>query len=154
MKMNLASLSSADWAALGVTLPQFDVSKMREATAKAPVWIHFGAGNIFRGFIARLQQKLLNDGLAEAGIIASDTFDYDIIDKIYKPYDELTMMVGLKPDGSTEREIVASIADSVKADTSDPAEIAKLRAAFVNPLPADRFLHDHRKGLRPAQYGG
>ena len=133
MKMNLASLSSADWAALGVTLPQFDVSKMREATAKAPVWIHFGAGNIFRGFIARLQQKLLNDGLAEAGIIASDTFDYDIIDKIYKPYDELTMMVGLKPDGSTEREIVASIADSVKADTSDPAEIAKLRAAFVNP---------------------
>ncbi|MDO4270999.1 MAG: mannitol dehydrogenase family protein [Eubacteriales bacterium] len=134
MKMNLQSLSQpAEWNALSVTLPSFDVAKMRETTAKAPVWVHFGAGNIFRGFVAMLQQKLLNEGLAQAGIIASDTFDYDIIDKIYKPYDELTMLVGLKPDGSTERSIVASVADSVKADSSDAAETEKLRAIFTSP---------------------
>ncbi len=134
MKMNLETLQNrAAWQAIGVTLPEFDVAQMRARTEKAPIWIHFGAGNIFRGFVARLQQKLLNEGLAECGIIASDTFDYDIIDKIYKPSDELTMLVGLKPDGTTEREIVASIADSVKADSTDASEMAKLHRIFVNP---------------------
>lgn len=134
MKMNLESLQDkAAWEKIGVKLPTFDVQKMREKTAEAPVWIHFGAGNIFRGFVAMLQQHLLNEGKAECGIIASDTFDYDIIDKIYKPYDELTMVIGLKPDGTTEREIMAAIADSVRADSSDAGEMAKLRAAFTNP---------------------
>ena len=77
-----------------------------------------------------LQQELLNKGEATCGIIAGDTFDYDIIKKIYKPHDELTMMVGLKPDGSTEREIVASIADSVCADSTDAAAYRKSCVRF------------------------
>lgn len=134
MKLTRKSLlQKAEWEKLDVTLPQFDVEKMREKTAAAPVWVHFGAGNIFRGFVARLQQKLLNDGLAECGIIAADTFDYDIIDKIYKPFDELTMMVGLKPDGTTDREIIASVAESVKADSADQDEMEKLRKIFAAP---------------------
>lgn len=134
MKLCLEALQDkAGWQAVGVKLPQFDVQKMREQTAETPVWVHFGAGNIFRGFVAMLQQRLLNEGEATCGIIAGDTFDYDIIKKIYKPHDELTMMVGLKPDGTTEREIVASIADSVCADSSDAAEMAKLQKIFVNP---------------------
>ena len=134
MKLCLEALQDkAGWQAVGVKLPQFDVQKMREQTAETPVWVHFGAGNIFRGFVAMLQQRLLNEGEATCGIIAGDTFDYDIIKKIYKPHDELTMMVGLKPDGTTEREIVASIADSVCADSSDAAEMAKLRKIFVSP---------------------
>lgn len=134
MKLTLKSLSQkAEWEKVNVTLPQFDVEKMREKTTAAPVWVHFGAGNIFRGFVARLQQRLLNDGLAECGIIAADTFDYDIIDKIYKPFDELTMLVGLKPDGTTDREIIASVAESVKADSTDQDEMAKLRNIFAAP---------------------
>ena len=69
--------------ALGVKLPAFDHEAMTAKTKEQPVWVHLGAGNIFRGLIAALQQRLLNEGLQHRGIIAADTFDYDIIDKIY-----------------------------------------------------------------------
>ena len=61
------------YAAAQVALPQYDWAKMAEKTAEKPVWVHFGAGNIFRGFIAGLQQRLLNAGLAESGIVAAET---------------------------------------------------------------------------------
>lgn len=76
-------------------MPRFDRKAMCAATEQAPVWVHFGAGNIFRGFIAVLQQRLLNGGLAQSGILAADTFDYDIIDRMYTPHDCMTLMVGL-----------------------------------------------------------
>ena len=58
--------------------------------------------NIFRGYIAGLQEDLLNKGAADRGIIAAETFDYDIIDKIYKPHESMTLMVTLLPDGNTK----------------------------------------------------
>ena len=61
MKLCLEALQDKEgWQAVGVKLPQFDVQKMRAQTAETPVWVHFGAGNIFRGFVAMLQQELLN----------------------------------------------------------------------------------------------
>ncbi len=133
MKLCKAGLSDAAWKQAGVKLPEFDIDKMRAATEESPVWVHFGAGNIFRGFIAVLQQRLLEQGLAQQGIIAADTFDYDIIDKIYTPFDNMTMMVSLKPDGSMDREIIASVAKSVKANMEDEKEYSYLKKVFANP---------------------
>lgn len=134
MKLNKASLrDKTAWESAGVALPQFDIDTMVQTTRQVPIWVHFGAGNIFRGFIARLQQQLLNQGLSKSGIVAADTFDYDIIDKIYTPHDNLTLLVSLKPDGTTDREIVASITEGVRADSSDPKEMAKLTTIFENP---------------------
>jgi len=133
MKLCKASLNDAGWKQAGVKLPGFDVDKMVAKTEESPVWVHFGAGNIFRGFIAVLQQRLLEQGLAESGIIASDTFDYDIIDKIYTPFDNMTMMVSLNPDGSMDREIVASVAKGVKANMEDAGEYEYLKKVFRNP---------------------
>lgn len=134
MKLGIAGLKdTAAWKQAGVKLPEFDVEKMRAKTEESPVWVHFGAGNIFRGFIAVLQQRLLEHGLAESGIIAADTFDYDIIDKIYTPFDNMTMMVSLNPDGSMDREIIASVAKGVKANTADETDYGYLKKVFRNP---------------------
>ena len=121
------------YAAAQVALPQYDWAKMAEKTAEKPVWVHFGAGNIFRGFIAGLQQRLLNAGLAESGIVAAETFDYDIIDKIYVPHDSMTLMVSLKADGSTQKEVIASIAKGIKANCSDEAQWQQLTDVFTAP---------------------
>ena len=121
------------YAAAQVALPQYDWAKMAEKTAEKPVWVHFGAGNIFRGFIAGLQQRLLNAGLAGSGIVAAETFDYDIIDKIYVPHDSMTLMVSLKADGSTQKEVIASIAKGIKANCADEAQWQQLTDVFTAP---------------------
>lgn len=134
MKLNYNGLKDKDaWKAAGITLPAHDWKKMREITEKKPVWVHFGAGNIFRGFIAGLQQKLLDKGLSNSGIIAAETFDYEIIDKIYAPHDSMTLMASLKPDGSTDKNIIASISKGIKADSDNQNEWEELRKIFVNP---------------------
>ena len=135
MQMNASSIvnQKAEWEKLGVKLPAFDHAAMTAATKEHPIWVHFGAGNIFRGFIAALQQRLLNEGAADRGIIAADTFDYDIIDKIYTPYDNLTMNVTLNPDGTTSREIIGSIAEGLRADSSDAAMMARFKEIFTDP---------------------
>ena len=134
MKLNFNGIQNKNsWEKIGVALPKYDWKKMCAATEEKPVWIHFGAGNIFRGFIAGLQNRLLNENLAEKGIIAAETFDYEIIDKIYLPHDSMTLMVSLKPDGTTDKEIIASIACGIKADSSNEAEWTRLKKIFVNP---------------------
>ena len=127
LSMTRAELKNTEeWKKRNIVLPRFDIDTVKANTAKAPTWLHFGAGNIFRGFIARLSQDLLNQGLCDTGIIAADTFDYEIIDRIYRPYDDLTLMVDLRPDGSTGYEIIGSVTESRKADPSDQEELARL----------------------------
>ncbi len=134
MKVCLESLKDrAGWVALGVTLPEFDVAAMREATGQAPVWIHFGAGNIFRAFVAVLQQRLLNAGKADRGVIAADTFDADNIRMIYGGYDNLTMSVTLKADGTTGREIVASVSEALIAQEKEKKDWQRLKEIFRSP---------------------
>lgn len=114
MKLSLDNLENNEfWTSKGYELPSFDVKSVKENTLKNPIWLHFGAGNIFRAYIAVLQQKLLNEGLSDRGIIACEFFDEEIIDKIYKPFDNLSIAVTLKSDGNIDKKIVASVVDSI-----------------------------------------
>lgn len=135
MKLNLDSIStqSAAWQGAQVKLPCFDIAAMRAASAKTPCWVHFGGGNIFRGFIASLDQRLLEAGLTETGISVAETFDYDIIDRIYGDFDNLTLNVTLNPDGTTTREVLASVAEAIKADFTNEESVARLKALFTAP---------------------
>ncbi|WBY63525.1 MAG: D-mannonate oxidoreductase [Thermocaproicibacter melissae] len=134
MKLTKASLQDKSaWESANVVLPKFDIDTMCRETEQNPIWVHFGSGNIFRGFIARLQQQLLNEGLSKSGIIAADTFDAEIINKIYKPHDNLSLYVSLEPDGNSEMEIVASVAKAVDATGADPKDMAYLTSVFENP---------------------
>ena len=105
-----------DWEAVGVKLPGYDIESIRKETMDAPEWMHFGAGNIFRGFIAGLADSLIEKGEMKTGIIAADSFDTEIIDRIYEPYDLLTLSVGLKSDGNSIKKVTAGIGAAIKAD--------------------------------------
>ena len=128
MELTLSGIkNTADFQAAGITLPQYDVEKMIEDTGKNPKWVHFGAGNIFRIFIGSVADDLLASGEMKTGISCVETFDLDIVDKIYKPYDNLVLGVTLKADGATEKRVIASLAESLKAGDS------RLQEIFVNP---------------------
>ncbi|QTQ15436.1 mannitol dehydrogenase family protein [Treponema parvum] len=122
----------SSWEAKKYFVPAFDHEKMVSATKKAPVWVHFGAGNIFRGFSAVLMQTLLDKGETEKGIIVGEGFDYDIIDKIYTPYDNISLLVTLNADGSISKKIVASIAEAWKCDSSFKKEWDSFKEVFAN----------------------
>jgi len=133
LEMNYSALSDQRWQEAGVRLPGYSVSEVTAKTAACPRWVHFGAGNIFRGFIARIAQRLLESGQTDSGIIAADTFDFEIIDRIYTPYDNLTMMVDLAADGSTACEIIGSVTQALRAGSRYPEDVNSLREAFAAP---------------------
>ncbi len=133
MKLKRAYLNDEGWKTADVAVPRYDVEAMAAETKKAPIWVHFGAGNIFRGYIAALQNSLLNEGLAQKGIVAVDSSDGDQIVKVYDPFDNLTMLVSLYADGSAKKEIVASVAEAVHADWAKGASVERLRAIFTDP---------------------
>ena len=119
------------WEDAGVKLPKHDWKAMCAETAENPVWVHFGAGNIFRIFIAGLQQRLLNQGDAKAGIIAVETFDNEVIEKIYRPHDSMTLAASLLADGGIDKSVVASIAKGVEVGDADGWDA--LKAIFKKP---------------------
>lgn len=118
------------WESAGYALPQFDRKKMIAATRENPFWIHFGAGNIFRAFQANVVQNLLNQGVLECGLVAVEGFDYEIIEKMYRPHDDYGILVTLKAEGSVEKTVVGSIAESHTLDSANEAEFARLKEIF------------------------
>ncbi len=134
MKLSLNSIKDRHtWESKGIKLPEFDIEAVTANTKANPTWVHFGAGNIFRGFIASLQQELLNKGLSKTGIIAADTFDYEIIDRIFRANENLTLNVTLNANGTTDSEVIASVVESLKADSSIEEEMARFKEIFKNP---------------------
>lgn len=121
------------WSELGVKLPQFDKDEIRNNTRERPQWVHFGAGNIFRGFIANAYQKLLDKGRVDTGIIAVESYDFEIIDRIYKPYDNLALLVIMNSNGDFDKNIVGSIAEAITSDSSRTQDYKRLVEIFENP---------------------
>lgn len=121
------------WETVGIKMPHFDFERTRQHTMENPQWVHFGAGNIFRGFPAALQQQLLDTGRADTGIIAVEAFDTEIIDRIYKPYDNLSLLVIMNSDGTLESKVIASISESLIAEPSQTADWQRLEKIFSQP---------------------
>ncbi len=134
MKLNNAELTRTEvWRKAAIQLPKFDRQAMIKYTHEHPAWVHFGAGNIFRAFPAVLQQMLLDQGLAKSGIIVVEGYDTEIIDRLYQPHDNLSLLVTLKADGSIEKTVIGSIAESLKVDGSTPNDAIRLKEIFIDP---------------------
>ena len=135
MELTLKSLHDDRDAflAAGYHLPEFDYDTVHKNTVEHPHWIHFGAGNIFRAFQANVAQNLLNSGVLDTGLIAAEGYDYEIIEKSYRPHDNLSILATLKADNTVEKTIVGSIMESLILDSKNEAEYARLQEIFKNP---------------------
>ena len=146
---------SAEWAEKGYELPKFDIEAVKAKTHAEPTWVHFGAGNIFRAFPAAVLNDALNSGKYDRGVIVAESFDYEIIDKAYQPYDNLSLLVCLKSTGEIEKKVIASVTESLKADYSFGADWARLVEIFQNPsLQMISFtITEKGYGVAPADSG-
>lgn len=130
--MRLVNYDSS-WQEKGYEIPKYNRDKVKKLTKENPSWIHFGAGNIFRGFPAAGLQNMLDEGSYDKGVIVSEGFDYEIIDKAYKPYDDLSLLVVLKSDGNIEKKVIASVVESIIADTGQEKDWERHKVIFRNP---------------------
>ena len=130
MKLDNSVFSNKEWQDKGYFVPTYDRDKMIKETVAAPEWVHFGAGNIFRAFQANLSQRMLEEGTATKGITVVEGFDYEIIEKMYRPHDNLSILVTLKADGNVEKSVISSIAESCILDSARKQEFARLKEIF------------------------
>jgi fructuronate reductase len=119
------------WERAGFLLPRFDREAMIRATGAKPQWVHFGAGNIFRAFPAALQQNLLEQGIEQTGIIVAEGYDGEIIDRAFLPYNNLSLAVTLKADGTIEKRVISSVARALRLDK--PEDYRALGDIFRSP---------------------
>ena len=134
MKLNFEGLKdTAAWQAAGIALPDYDPEKLAEASVQDPRWVHFGIGNIFRIFIGGIADTLIRAGKLDRGIACVETFDYDVVDRVYVPHDNLAVSVTLYPDGRTDKRVLGCLSEAVKVQAGDEAAWARLRKIFTNP---------------------
>ncbi|MBR4234587.1 MAG: mannitol dehydrogenase family protein [Clostridia bacterium] len=129
MKLNLAAIRDRKiWTDKSYALPQYDIEKVTRDTKAAPEWVHFGAGNIFRAFLGSAAQRLLNGGYITKGITVFEGFDTEIIEKAYRPFDNLSVGVTLVSTGSVKKEVIGSVCESLTI-----ADDARMQQIFTSP---------------------
>lgn len=117
----------------GYALPEFDIETVTAKTKAEPVWLHFGTGNIFRAFQANVVQQLLNEGVMDRGIVAAGGSSPEIVERVYRPHDNLGVLVTLKADGRTEKTVVGSIVESLVTGSAYAEDYARMQEIFRAP---------------------
>ena len=128
MKLKDVVKDRAVWEEKGYSVFSYDRDRMIRTTRNEPSWVHFGSGNLFRAFQAVFCDELLEQGITKTGVIAVSGRDASVVDTYYRPMDDLHIAVTLKKDGSVEKRVVGSVAESLRIDDS-----ARLEEIFRSP---------------------
>ena len=132
MQLNRAGLADKSaWEAKGYALPSFDYETVQKNTKENPFWVHFGVGNIFRAFQCNVVQNLLNAGVLDRGLTVAEGYDYEIIEKMNRPHDDLSILVTLKANGTIEKSVTGSIMESLALDSHDDTQFSRLKEIFA-----------------------
>lgn len=133
MELSLKGLEDVKaWKNAGFNVPEFNHSEVARKTYEMPFWVHFGAGNIFRAFQANAVQKLLNNGNLDVGLVVAEGFDYEIITKMNKPHDNLSILATLCANGDIEKTVVGSVMESYVLDSNDEESYSQLKRIFAS----------------------
>ena len=133
MKLTYAGLKETKaFENCGITLPNYDAWALSQNTCADPRWVHFGIGNIFRIFLGGIADRLISKGFLDRGITCVETFDYDVVDKIYTPFDNLVLGVTLHQDGLRDYAVLGSLCEAIKADSQNSASMERLAKVFTN----------------------
>ena len=134
MELTLNGLKNREeWNRAGICLPSYDIDAAREKALRATKWIHFGIGNIFRLFLGGIAEDLLEKGLLDRGLTCVETFEGEVVERIYRPFDNLSLSVILRSDGVRDLRVIGAFAEAVRADGQDPMGIPRLMEAFTSP---------------------
>ncbi len=119
-----------EWEKAGIMLPGYDIKSVVQKTKKTPEWVHFGIGNIFRIFLGGIADILLEQQEMDRGITCVETFDTDVVDQIYTPYDNLVLSVILHGDGKQDKKVLGSLTEALKAQHEDTPAWERLKEIF------------------------
>ena len=134
MKLNYENvwINNEEFKEKNIKLPQFDYELVKKETFENPTWIHFGAGNIFRAFQCALQQELLDKKITNTGIVVAEGYDFEIIEKIYRPNDNNGLLVTLKVNGEIDKTVISSVTESLTIDRHNASDFGRLKDIFSN----------------------
>lgn len=82
-------------------------------------WLHLGAGNIFRVFLAAAAQDLIEAGHGDPGLAVCECYDEEIIPAVFTPYNNETIGVTLHADGNITLREITSIRDAFGCGEKD-----------------------------------
>lgn len=155
MQLNKSGLQNRNWwEERGYQIPKYDRALISEQTKKNPLWIHFGAGNIFRAFLANVAEGMLNRCELNRGIIVAEGFDYEILQSSYQKQDNYSILATLKADGSVDKTVIGSVVESLSLDFEKKDELQRLQDIFSNPSLQMASFTITEKGYRIAdEYG-
>ncbi|WML29848.1 mannitol dehydrogenase family protein [Neobacillus sp. OS1-32] len=117
----------------GIEVPNFDVNKLKENGQKHPVWLHFGGGNLYRGFHAEIAQRLANQGELTSGVVVCETFDNEVVDQAYHAYNNDFLEVVMHEDGTLDKRLIAVTADSFYCNPQNEASFSRVVRYFEDP---------------------
>ena len=134
MKLTYAGLQDRQaWEAASIRLPSYDPAEIARKTREHPRWVHFGIGNIFRIFLGTIADDLISAGSMDTGITCAETFDFEVVGRVYLPHDDLALCVTLHGDGSADKRVIGSLAEAVAVRSNDAQAYKRMCEIFRDP---------------------
>ncbi|MGL2216016.1 mannitol dehydrogenase family protein [Oenococcus oeni] len=116
----------------GITVPTFNQTDVISQGIKNPVWVHFGGGNLFRGFHSGIAQSLIEQGELPTGVSVIETYDDAVISEIYRAHNNRHLSVVMHADGTFDKTLNASVAASYYFNASDSESFEEVAKIFEN----------------------
>lgn len=114
-------------------MPLAEKKELISHTKDYPQWVHFGGGNLFRAFHAEIAQKLVDKKEMKSGIIVCETFDEQVINRAYHPYDNNILEVIMHDDGELEKKLLNSVVESYFCQPMNQSDYQAVQAIFETP---------------------